>query len=156
VRDGQDRLGLPEPDLHLGLKPGVLAKEPAPLPDPPHDRVEPAWIDRLEDVTGGPAFHRLDGGVKAGCSGHADNVGRRRELLHLLHHPVAVHVRELEIEQQQPYAPFPHDCQPVGSGVRGDHLIAAPLEELGQESHDLVIVVQDQNAFGIHRLVPLR
>ncbi len=76
--------------------------------------------------------------------------------MHLLHHPGPVHVRQPEIEQEQPDVPGPQDRQAVGTGVGGDHLIAALHEELAQEGRDLVIVVQDQDALGIHRLIPLR
>jgi hypothetical protein len=43
---------------------------------------------------------------------------------------------------------------PLTGKSSGDPGLAA--EELGEERRDLVIVVEDQDALGIHRLIPLR
>jgi hypothetical protein len=148
--DGEHDLHLAQPARGLGLQVHVLAHQ-APAPHHPlHDGGEPRHLERLLEVAGGAALHRLHRRAHGGVAGDDDDLGGIRRALGRVHHLDAVHIGQAQVDEQQRHRAFAEPGEPVTPGVGEDDRVAFPREVLAHGRGDITIVVDDEDGFGIH------
>src|SRR5213594_4002376 len=133
-----------------------LAAQEALLEDLLHEVLQLVQVQRLDEVVVGPRLQRLDRRLDHRVAGHHDDLERRIVPLDLVEHLQAVHLGHPDVDQRGVEDLMADQPDRLAPARRQGDVVAPAAQRLAQELADIDVVVDDQDAWVVHRTLAAR